>query len=626
MKLRFDILAICCGFVLALPVAAAPPSSFGLGVGSQNRLDSPRYQISPFQPTWSVPLVRQSTSADSRFLPVDGILRDALRRGAQVLEVDASLRGWLQKDSEHADRTQASNLRSEAASRSVVHVVLTDLLEQAEDSQQLIRELVTLVDEGTIQEAAARATAALETNVGDARLWFVFGFALYKQGDNEKAIEAFRTAEELEYTSPGLYQVLGEALVANGQYDDALKALESAGDTGRQALSRAMALTELGRTDEALDAARTALARTPDLAAEAHLLIASLKARSGNLSSASYNLERSQREASARIEATGDSGAEELAESAARFQQLLDRPRDPLEAAIDPYRRWTDQYASGTTVLPSFWWTDNDMYDSSGRNDAIAGIEARGWRRLRGDANRGVTALWRIGSDLYTGTGQSDDLLADVGLDAYKQDCCVSYGAYVGYRYTMVGGETFLNDATSRLRVSLAEREWTQTTLLYQLDLREVGFDVLPEEDRDGQLHRIVLSQDFFLPRCNESGSSHSAILTPYAQWGHDQARGVASRNDFWTLGVDGVALSGNRRLYAGVSWQTRNFSQPHIRNFFLTSRDDDIWNARVGVAWQLNPSTTFACEWQLTTLDSLVDAFDFERNVLGVRFEWRPW
>jgi len=635
--------------------ALSQPSTLLGDVGNQNRVDSSRYQWSPFYPGGTVPLALQQPGLPlGSFAPFYWYVEESLRSRAHLDDFDPTIKQWLDQRAElgmPSHRVVSSKGPGDDRLRERISRLVLDLdisgdhadaftegssaiirvrVQDDDTVRDVIRRARDALNQGNYDKAVSDLGAALETHVEDGRLWFVFGFALYKRGDDEEAVEALRTAEELGYKRPGLYQTLGDALVALGHYDEALKALRRGPDSGRNALARAMALSQLERYDEALEAAGLALQRDSDLAAEANLLMATIHSRLGNREAAQARANQGREEIAAR-EAAGQPVAPQLDQAAGQLRGFLGR-EDPLEQHVAPHRRWQDTKDCDVSVTPLLSLTTNDAYQQGGGFELVYGASVNAWRRLLGDQNCGLTAIGNADTQLYTGGSESNDLLASAMLDAYRQTGCLSYGSSVAYRYMHVGGFPFGHLLSVQARVALAERPWTQTGLSYQFDQREYEFFVARQEDRDGSLHQLTLAQDFFMTRWQlgdlhrDSNQELPMVLTPYLQWGRENAQGLSSKNGFWGVGVNArYPITARTQLTGGVGYRVRDFDNPDIRAAFLTSRDDLIWTAQVGLNARLTDRAQLAAGWQWMNLDSDVDAYDFDQSQLGLSIILRP-
>lgn len=116
--------------------------------------------------------------------------------------------------------------------------------------------------------AAQIAQRAIAANEGNGRAWFLYGEALRRGGNIERAIEPLQHASALLPDDARVYRQLGFAYMDAERQADALKAFYSAtncdpNDSEYYSL-RAMLFRNAGMIDQSLEQARTAYNMTPN--------------------------------------------------------------------------------------------------------------------------------------------------------------------------------------------------------------------------------------------------------------------------------------------------------------------------------------------------------------------------
>ena len=128
-------------------------------------------------------------------------------------------------------------------------------------------EYFTAYNRDMIDYAAQVAQRAINANERDGRAWFLYGEALRRGGDNERAIPPLQKASVILKNDAGVFRQLGFALMDAGRAGDALQAFYDAtrcnpNDSEYYSL-RAMLFRNAEMIDEALDEAKKAYAMTP---------------------------------------------------------------------------------------------------------------------------------------------------------------------------------------------------------------------------------------------------------------------------------------------------------------------------------------------------------------------------
>jgi tetratricopeptide (TPR) repeat protein len=449
------------------------------------------------------------------------------------------------------------------------------------------------------QAAIARLERLTEANPTDGRLWQLLGAARLSVEAYGQAVGALRRAIGNGRDKPLVRQALGDALLGAGEPQAALQQMRAGPDTGRNRLGRATALVRLDQPKAALPLLEEALQLDPDLEARVRAV------RAGALKLAG------RRQAAEREVARGRS---------------LTRDRE-LRASYDRIAR------SSPGRRPEAWGYNARLHTAYNDNVALRSDSAPGPARDEADfvfepAAGAWAALYDkratrlvvdggVDGAVHRDRGAFDEVFADLGAraahelsDAWR----VSAGA--GADYGNIDGDSYLYGARGELELRWRQAAWSETSLRYTVSYREFLFDAAPQEDRDGALHRGVLTQTLRFPDL-----AAGARFSPYVSLSREGAEGASARNRGWGLGADArVRPLDDLTLFAGGGYRAYRYDNPHVRTNFRFAREDETWHARAGLRYRPTGWATAGVRYSYLDKDSNIPAsFSYEQNVVMV-------
>ena len=454
---------------------------------------------------------------------------------------------------------------------------------------------------GRYAEATAVLVPALREAPTDTRLWYFLGTAYNALGQYADALKALRMAEKLRHDSPRFRQELGDALLGMGRAREALAELEKGPDTARNRMARAMALIRLKRPREALPLLDEALAKAPKLEPRIRLMRSSALSMMGKAEEADAEF------AAGKLKATDP------------FSRLMYEAieRSRLQAARAG-ARWGYQLTFGTgyndnvTLLPDEA-TGVLAQELSNEQDAFIMESATAWFRLHGDQRRGVIARAAVTAIQHEDLHDFDSMQLSGGLLAYCTHGPLRFEAGCDLGYTEVDYQTFAHTYTGYATARWAQAPWSRSNLTYYLSHRDFKFTVLADENRDGQLHIVRLTQELSLPVADRR-----IYVAPFAEFGVEDTQGRSSENDFWGVGAH-VRCPVVRRVdaFASVGYRDRDYDHTHIRSAFVTKRSDHEWRMGAGLQCALSDHAILTAEWSRVNANSnLPEFFSFDQDV----------
>ena len=92
--------------------------------------------------------------------------------------------------------------------------------------------------------------------------------------------------------------------------------------------------------------------------------------------------------------------------------------------------------------------------------------------------------------------------------------------------------QTYAHTYTGYATARWAQAPWSRSNLTYYLSHRDFKFTVFADENRDGQLHIVRLTQEVSVPVLDRR-----VYVAPFAELGVEDTQGRSSENDFWGVG-----------------------------------------------------------------------------------------
>ncbi len=467
---------------------------------------------------------------------------------------------------------------------------------------------------GDHSQAIDLLKAAIQHNPNDAALHRTLGEAYVRLQLFDLAYEPMMRAGQLGDTSPQLFQLKGDVLLAHGEAEAALAAFQRGPQTARNRLGRAAALVQLGQAEDAIEQVDQAITMDLSVEAQARLIRASALASLNRQDEAQQDLQAGQTAA----QGTG-------------WEPIFDRIGDRLEAMASPTEApdWGAQFTLGVGYNDNVVLRPDKVFGTlppelSDESDAVFTESLSAWKRFIGDARSGAIARASISGVQYPDQDDFNQFYLNGGVLAYHSVDNLRFELGVDLGYANVDGDTFSGTAGASATIRWQQTDRTRSNLTYRYTFREFDFDVLAEEDRDGSLHVVTFVQDVYLP-INE----RTLHLMPYAEFGLEDTDGASSENDFWAAGLRGrIALTDRLTLFGGFSYRDREYDNPHIRSGFTTRRDDELWQLGGGVQYALSDKTRLTLAYQHLDNDSnLPTLFAYEQNtvMLAITFLFGP-
>lgn len=459
-------------------------------------------------------------------------------------------------------------------------------------------ELATLLGRDP-QAAIAKLEKLTEANPNDGRLWQLLGAARLSAEEYGQAVGALRLAIEHGRDKPLVRQALGDALLGVGKPGAALDQLRQGPDTGRNRLGQATALIALDRPDEALPLLDKAVKLAPELEARVRAV------RAGALKLADRQKEAEEEIARGR--------------SLARDRELL----DSYDRIARPYpSRGTGSWGYSASLDAGY--NDNvalrsDSAQGSAPDEADYQLEPAlsGWGVLFDNQSTRVIAEGNVYGALHADREEFNEVFTDLGLRAeYDLDDSWRVSAGIGAEYGNIDGDSYVLSTRGEVGLHWQQTDWSETSLRYTLSYRDFMFDTVAEEDRDGLLHRGVLSQTLRFDELAEG-----AQLSPYVSLSREQTEGASAENRGWGVGLDGrVRPLDNLTLFAGGGYRSYDYDNPSVRTNFNFEREDETWHARAGVRYRAADWATVGLLYSYLDKDSNIPAsFSYEQNTILV-------
>ncbi|MGM0561395.1 MAG: hypothetical protein ACQETX_10055 [Pseudomonadota bacterium] len=457
-------------------------------------------------------------------------------------------------------------------------------------------ELATLLGENP-QAAIDELDQLTEANPNDGRLWQLLGAAQLSVDNYGQAVGALRLAIEHGRDKPVVRQALGDALLGVDKPSSALDQLRQGPDSGRNRLGQATALIGLDRPDEALP-----------LLNEAEKLAPELEARVSAVRAGALKLADRQ---------------EEAEEEIARGRSLA-RDRELLES----YDRIARPYPSRGTGSWGFSASLNAGYNDNValRSDSAPGSAPNradyqfkpalsGWGVLFGNQATRVVAYGNVDGRLHADREEFNEVFTDLGLRVeHDLDESWQISAGVGAEYGNIDGDSYVFTTRGEVGLHWQQTDWSETSLSYTLSHRDFMFETVAEEDRDGLLHRGVLSQTLRFDELAEG-----AQLSPYVSLSREQTEGASAENHGWGVGLDGrIQPLDKLTLFAGGGYRTYNYDNPSVRTNFDFEREDKTWHASAGVRYRATDWATVGLRYSYLDKDSNIPAsFSYKQNTI---------
>ncbi|WP_026986081.1 outer membrane beta-barrel protein [Fodinicurvata fenggangensis] len=457
-------------------------------------------------------------------------------------------------------------------------------------------ELATLLGRDP-QAAIDELDQLTAANPNDGRLWQLLGAAQLSVEDYGQAVGALRLAIEHGRDKPVVRQALGDALLGVNKPGAALDQLRQGPDTGRNRLGQATALIRLERLDEALP-----------LLDEAEKLAPELEARISAVRAGALKLADRQEEAE-----------EEIARgrSLARDRELL----DSYDRIARPYpSRGTGSWGYSASLNAGY--NDNvalrsDSAPGSAPNRADYQFKPAlsGWGVLFGNQATRVVAYGNVDGRLHADREEFNEVFTDLGLRVeHDLDESWQISAGIGAEYGNIDGDSYVFTTRGEVGLHWQQTDWSETSISYTLSHRDFMFETSAEEDRDGLLHRGVLSQTLWFDELAEG-----ARLSPYVSLSREQTEGASAENHGWGVGLDGrIRPSDKLTLFAGGGYRTYNYDNPSVRTNFDFEREDKTWHASAGVRYRATDWATVGLRYSYLDKDSNIPAsFSYEQNTI---------
>ena len=450
---------------------------------------------------------------------------------------------------------------------------------------------------------------AVRESPAQGSLWLTMGQAYNALRLFERAHHALLEAQKLGVDTPELHQQLGDALLGLGRFDEALAELRKGPNTARNRMGRAIALMALRHPEQALGQLDAAVGLAPALEPKVRLLRAAALAQMDRRAEAKEEL-NAGRPAASKL------GLRHLYETFAATRAL---------PGLHPAAKWGFRVTLGTgyndnVTLQPDEATGVVAQELSNEGDCFVRESASAWFRLVGDQEAGIIAQAGFGATQHGDLDEFDDTYANGGLLAHCVVGPLSLEAGVDFGHTEVDYDTYAHTWMGYAAVRWPQGEHSRTNLTWQLSYRDFRFPVLDEENRDGPLHLVRVTQEFSLPVLDRR-----VYVAPYAEYGREDTQGMSSENDFW--GVGGyVRCPLVRRLdgFASAGYRDRDYDHTHVRSAFVTKRSDHEWRLGAGLQYALSDHAYLTAEWNHVNQNSnLPEFFSFEQDVflLSVTF-----
>jgi hypothetical protein len=215
-----------------------------------------------------------------------------------------------------------------------------------------------------------------------------------------------------------------------------------------------------------------------------------------------------------------------------------------------------------------------------------------------------------------------DEIFADAGLRV-EHDLSDSWQVSTGLRaeYGNIDGDSYLYGTRGEIGVRWQQADWSETSLSYTLSSNDFRFAAVPQENRDGSLHRGVLAQTLRFPRL-----ASGARVSPYVSVSREKTDGPSAENRGWGIGVDGsIRPVDTFTLFAGGGYRAYDYDNPHVRTGFNFAREDETWHARGGVRYRATDWITASARYSYLDKDSNIPtSFSYETNKMMVTLTLR--
>jgi opacity protein-like surface antigen len=224
------------------------------------------------------------------------------------------------------------------------------------------------------------------------------------------------------------------------------------------------------------------------------------------------------------------------------------------------------------------------------------------WKRLLGGPTQGVIVQGRAAGQQYPDLDRYNQLYVSAGLLAYGQaaDGWQLEGGLDG-DYASVESNNFSTSGSASAAVRWRQRQWARANLGYRLSLRDFLYPTTAEEDHDGLLHTVTLSQDLIL-----SNRQYRLHVFPYLEAGCEDSQGDSSEHDFWGAGAGArLELAQGLTVFASGGYRERDYRNAHVRTGFEQERDDDQWRVGAGASYDITPNLQVSITWGYTDNDS---------------------
>ena len=477
-------------------------------------------------------------------------------------------------------------------------VVVVAPLPALADATATLQRAYRLMRQRHFSDAITVLRQELEATPDNPHLHRTLGQAYVALKVYDLALPPLQRARELGDDSPALHYAMGVAWLGLNEYESALAELEQAPDTARTAMMRAMALIQLRRPAVALPLIERARDLDNALEPQLRLLRAQALAMVGQIETARQVV----RDGMADIERTP------LVDSYRRLGTALDRYAVRRPAPQD----WGVQLTLGVghndnVVLRPDEATGLVAQELSDEDDVFFMQQVHAWKRLLGDQRRGLIARGAVTALEYADLSDYNQVYVTAGLLA-STDLAPQWRADGGVDvdYANVDGNDFSVTGTVHGTVRWQQNQSTRSNLGYRFAYRDFVYDVLAEEDHDGPLHVLTLTQDLY------TGPAKRRLhLAPFAEYGREDAEGASVQNRFWGLGATArCQLTDKLSAFASGGYRERDYDHDSIRNGFAREREDEQWRAGAGVRYDVRPKTYCTFSWGFMDNDSNIPEF----------------
>jgi len=251
----------------------------------------------------------------------------------------------------------------------------------------------------------------------------------------------------------------------------------------------------------------------------------------------------------------------------------------------------------------------------SEKQDYFVSESLSGWIRPLGNRETGLLARAGFSGTHYSEQADSNWLSGFGTLEAYHTFAPFRVEGGASYGHAWVGGNEFSRDLMGWITGRWKQSDCTRTNLTFEVADRMYLFDATKNEDRDGQLYLITLSQEVLVPIV-----AHTARFLPYAEYGWEETDGASAENSFWSVGVQVRKPLMDKVLdsFAHAAYRDRHFSDRHVRTSFTKRRRDVERSFGVGIQWFACENADVTLQWTYySNSSSLRSFFSYDQSAI---------